>query len=313
MRLGTQIAAIDPAAGEVKLSDGSAIGYGALLLATGAEPVRLNLPGTELPHVHYLRTLADCDGIIDAVEAGARRAVVIGASFIGLEVAASLRQRGVGTHVVALEARPLERIMGPALGDFVRTLHESKGVVFHLQQTAAAFDAQHVTLQNGEHLPADLIVVGVGVRPRTALAEGAGLETDHGVLVNEYLQTSAPNVYAAGDIARWPDPLSGKRIRVEHWVVAQRQGQAAARNILGRAQPYAEAPFFWSQHYDAAINYVGHAERWDRIETDGDASKYDFTARFLDGERVAAVATICRDVESLKAEAEMEAHGAASS
>ena len=213
-------------------------------------------------------------------------------------------------HVVAPEARPLERVMGPALGDFVRALHESKGVAFHLQQTATAFERQQVVLQNGDKLAADLVVVGIGVRPRTALADAAGLDVEHGVLVNRYLQTSAPNVYAAGDIARWPDPISGERIRVEHWVVAQRQGQAAARNILGNEQPYAEAPFFWSQHYDAGINYVGHAARWDRIETDGDASKYDFTARFFDGERIAAVATIYRDVESLKAEAQMEARAA---
>lgn len=310
LRLNTQVAAMDPAGREVQLADGDTLGYGALLLATGAEPVRLNVPGTELSYVHYLRTLADSDAIIGAVEAGARSAVVIGASFIGLEVAGSLRQRGIDVHVVAPEARPLERIMGPELGDFVRALHESKGVVFHLQQTAAAFEARHVVLQNGERLAADLVVAGIGVRPRTALAEAAGLAVERGVLVNEFLQTSAPDVYAAGDIARWPDPASGERVRVEHWVVAQRQGQAAARNILGREHPFAEAPFFWSQHYDAAINYVGHAERWDRIETNGDASKYDFTARFLDGERAAAVATIYRDVESLEAEAQMEAHAA---
>jgi 3-phenylpropionate/trans-cinnamate dioxygenase ferredoxin reductase subunit len=311
LRLNTNVAAIDPAAAEVRLADGTALGYGALLLATGAEPIRLNTSGAELPHVHYLRTQADSEVIIDAVESGAKHAVVIGASFIGLEVAASLRQRGVEVHVVAPETRPLERVMGEALGEFIRALHETKGVVFHLEQTAARFDADYVTLQNGERLAADLIVVGAGVRPRTALAEVAGLDVDRGVLVNEYLQTSAPNVYAAGDIARWPDGPSGERIRVEHWVVAQRQGQAAARNVLGAQAPYTEAPFFWSQHYDAGINYVGHAVHWDRIETDGDPAKYDFTARFMDRGRTAAVATIHRDLESLKAEAEMEVRAGA--
>lgn len=311
LRLNTNVTAIDPAAAEVRLADGTALAYGALLLATGAEPVRLNIPGAELPLVHYLRTQADSEAIIGAVEAGAKRAVVIGASFIGLEVAASLRNRGVEVHVVAPEARPLERVMGEALGDFIRSLHEAKGVVFHLGQTAVRFDADRVTLQDGKTLPADLVVVGIGVRPRIALAEAAGLEVDRGIVVNEYLQTSAPNVYAAGDIARWPDRVSGERIRVEHWVVAQRQGQAAARNILGARAAYTEAPFFWSQHYDAGINYVGHAARWDRIETDGDAAKYDFAARFMDGGRTAAVATIYRDVESLQAEAEMEARAAA--
>ncbi len=307
LRLNTQVAALDPAAAEIRLADGSVLPFGALLLATGAEPVRLDTPGAELPHVHYLRTRADSEAIIAAVEAGAKRAVVIGASFIGLEVAASLRQRGVEVHVAAPEARPLERIMGEALGDFIRAVHEANGVVFHLEQTAAQFDADGVTLQNGERLPADLVVVGIGVRPRTALAEAAGLDVDGGVLVNEYLQTSAPTVYAAGDVARWPHAPSGERIRVEHWVVAQRQGQAAARNILGARAPYTDAPYFWSRHYDVAVNYVGHTARWDRIEADGDVAQHDFTARFLHGDRTAAVATIYRDVESLRAEAQMEA------
>jgi 3-phenylpropionate/trans-cinnamate dioxygenase ferredoxin reductase subunit len=311
LRLNTQVAAIEPATSQVRLADGSTLGYGTLLLATGAEPVRLKLPGADLPHVHYLRTQADCEAIIAAVEAGAKRAVVIGASFIGLEVAGSLRQRGVETHVVAPEARPLERVMGPELGDFIRALHESKGVVFHLQQTATHFEADAVILENGERLACDLIVVGVGVRPRLTLAEAAGLDVDHGVMVNEYLQTSVANIYAAGDIARWPDPYSGERIRVEHWAVAQRQGQAAARNMLGAKQAFTQAPFFWSQHYDAAIHYDGHATHWDRIETDGDASKYDFSARFIDAGRTAALVTIYRDIESLEEEAAMEAQAAA--
>lgn len=309
LRLNTQVKAIEPAAARVALSDGSTLRYGVLLLATGAEPVRLNIPGGDLPHLHYLRTLADSETIIHAVEAGARHAVVIGASFIGLEVAASLRQRDVEVHVVAPEARPLERVMGAALGDFVRGLHESKGVVFHLGQTASAIEANQVILQNGERLAADLVVAGIGVRPRTALAEAAGLRVDRGILVNEYLQTSAPDIYAAGDIARWPDAVNGERMRVEHWVVAQRQGQTAARNILGSDERYTSPPFFWSQHYDAGINYVGHAAHWDRIETDGDPAQYDFMARFIGGDRTLAVATIYRDLESLKAEAEMEAGG----
>lgn len=307
LRLRAEVVALNPAAARLGLLDGSTLDYGALLLATGAEPVRLNLPGSDLPHVHYLRTPADSDAIVAAVESGGRRAVVIGASFIGLEVAASLRRRGVEVHVVAPGKRPLERVMGAELGDFIRSLHESKGVVFHLEQRAAAFEAKSVVLKNGERLPADFVVVGIGVRPRTELAEAAGLEVENGVCVDEFLQTSAPNVYAAGDIARWPDPITGERIRVEHWVVAQRQGQAAARNMLGRRERYAQAPFFWSQHYDAAINYVGHASRWDLIETDGDASKYDFTARFMTRGRLAAMATIFRDRESLEAEAMLEA------
>lgn len=310
LRLETHVEGIDTIAAGVRLVDGSSVGYGALLLATGAEPVRLDVPGADLPLVHYLRTRADSEAIIAAVEAGARRAVVIGASFIGLEVAASLRHRGLDVHVVAPEARPLERVMGPELGDYIRTLHESKGVVFHLQQTATSFEPGTVVLKNGERLACDLVVVGIGVRPRLALAKAARLKVDHGVLVNEYLQTNLANVYAAGDIAAWPDRASGERMRVEHWVVAQRQGQAAARNILGANQPFTDTPFFWSQHYDVSINYVGHATHWDRIDTDGDPSRQDFSARFMDGDRVAALATIFRDTESLEMEARMEARAA---
>ena len=236
--------------------------------------------------------------------------MVVGASFIGLEVAASLRQRTVEVHVVAPDKRPLERIMGAELGDFVRTLHETQGVVFHLQQTVVRFEPGAVVLKDGERLPCDLIVVGIGVKPRTDLAEAAGLDVDHGVLVDEFLQTSELNIYAAGDIARWPDRASGERIRVEHWVVAQRQGQAAARNMLGSKQAFTDAPFFWSQHYEVAINYVGHATHWDRIDSGGDTSKHDFSARFMSGNRITAVATIYRDIESLEAEANMEMQSA---
>src|SRR6185312_10728268 len=258
------------------------------------------------PHVHYLRSIADSEGIVKAVTAGAKTAVVIGASFIGLEVAASLRTRGLTVHVVGPEARPLERVLGPQLGDFVRSLHEQKGVIFHLGQTITAIGKTDATLSGGGSLPADLVVIGVGVRPVTALAEQAGLKTDKGVLVDEYLETSAPGIYAAGDIARYPDVHSGMPIRVEHWVVAQRQGQTAARNMLGFRERFTAAPFFWSQHYDVAINYVGHAEKWDAIEVDGDPAKQDCAVSYKLGGKLMALATIFRDLRSLKCAAEME-------
>ncbi len=236
----------------------------------------------------------------------AKRVLVIGASFIGLEAAAALRARNIEVHVVAPETRPMERVLGPQLGDFIRALHEEHGVVFHLGETVTAFDGRRATLKGGGTLEADLVVVGVGVRPRLALAEQAGLTMDRGVVVDAYLRTSAPDIYAAGDIARWPDPHSGAAIRVEHWVVAERQGQTAARNMLGASERFDAVPFFWSQHYDVPINYVGHAEQWDEIAIDGSVEAKDCVLRYKSKGRVLAVASIYRDLDSLKAELAME-------
>jgi NADPH-dependent 2,4-dienoyl-CoA reductase/sulfur reductase-like enzyme/nitrite reductase/ring-hydroxylating ferredoxin subunit len=305
LRLNTRACRIDTANKEVELQDGSRCSYGALLLATGADPVRLDLPGAELPHVHYLRTLADCEALIESTKT-AKRAVVIGASFIGLEVAASLRARKLVVDVVGRETVPMEKVLGTEVGGFIRRMHEQHGVTFHLGASPKLIDADGVTLDTGKRLDADLVVIGVGVKPNLALAQEAGLAIDRGVVVDAYLQTSVAGIYAAGDIARWPDRLTGASIRVEHWVVAERQGQTAARNMLGLRERFDAAPFFWTEQYDFGLAYVGHAESFDKMEIDGDLDKRDCKISYSrDGRRLAA-AFVQRDLEGLRTEVEFE-------
>jgi apoptosis-inducing factor 3 len=305
LRLNATVAEIDVRSREVVLAGGDKLPYDRLLLATGAEPVQLPIPGADQPHVCTLRSLSDCRAILERA-VGARRAVVMGASFIGLEVAAALRARKIEVDVVAPGKRPMERILGPQLGDFVRSLHEEHGVVFHLEEIALAIDRHQVKLRGGDTLEADLVIVGIGVRPRIELAERASLTIERGVLVDAYLETTVPGIFAAGDIARWPDPHTGESIRVEHWVVAERQGQTAALNMLGHREEFTAVPFFWSQHYDVPINYVGHAATWDELAIEGDVAAKDCLVRFKRAGRMLATASIFRDIESLEAEVEME-------
>jgi apoptosis-inducing factor 3 len=305
MLLNRRVTAIDTAQRTVRLDDGSERSYGALLLATGADPVRLPIPGADGPNVLLLRSFADSRAIVERA-AQAKQVVVVGASFIGLEVAASLRARGIAVDVVGPESTPLERVLGAEVGGYVRSLHDAKGVVFHLGQTVTRVDGRTVTLSRGDTLDCDFIVLGVGVRPAIGLADQAGLALDRGITVNEYLETSAPGVFAAGDVARWLDPHTGESIRVEHWVVAQRQGQTAARNMLGARERFDAVPFFWSRHYDTSIRYVGHADRWDDVQIDGSLDAGDCSVSYRRGGRTLAVATIGRNRENLEAEVRME-------
>ncbi|MEJ2185754.1 MAG: FAD-dependent oxidoreductase, partial [Gemmatimonadota bacterium] len=288
----------------VTLSNGDEMGYGALVLATGARPVPLDVPGADQASVHLLRSLDDSRAIVAAADE-AERAVVVGASFIGMEVAAALRARDVHVSVVAPESVPFARTLGDKLGSWVQSLHEEHGVAFLLGRTVSRVGEHRVLLDDRTELPADLVVVGIGVRPDVRLAKAAGLEVDDGVVVDEYFKTSVPDVYAVGDIARYPDPRTGERIRLEHWVVAERQGQAVARTIAGHGKPFTDTPFFWTQHYDVPIAYVGYARTWDAIEIDGTPGHGDFEASFLaDGVRMAHVSYF-RDDASLKVELEM--------
>ncbi|HLR45743.1 MAG TPA: FAD/NAD(P)-binding oxidoreductase, partial [Deinococcales bacterium] len=274
-----RVAGFDPERRTVSLEDGTSPSWDALLLATGSEPRRLDIPGSDLPHVFTLRSRADSRTISDHA-ANAQDAVVVGASFIGLETAAALRQRGLNDTVVAPDDVPLGHIFGPELGGMVRELHEEHGVKFRLGTGVEAISEAGVTLEGGGEVPADLVVVGIGVSPRLELAEVAGLEVDGGVMVDGFLETAARGVYAAGDIARWPSAQTGNLMRIEHWVVAQRHGQAAARNMLGAREPFTAIPYFWSKHYSLSIRYSGHAEEWDDIVINGAVGARSFSAAF---------------------------------
>jgi apoptosis-inducing factor 3 len=296
---------IEPGNKRLRLANGDERPYTKLLLATGAAPRRLDVPGGNLPHVMVLRSLQDCQRLLAKVTSGARVAVV-GGSFIAMEAAASLSSRGLSVDVIAPEEHPLEKVFGRELSDLVLEAHARKGVRLHLGSRVARIEDKQVLLQGGEQIDADIVVVGIGVEPRLQLAKAAGLALDRGVQVNSRLQTSDPDIFAAGDIARWPDPHTGESIRVEHWVVAERQGQVAAANMLGRDEPFTTVPFFWTKHFELSIRYVGHAEKWDEALVEGDLAHRNGLVRFRRGGRDLAVATVERDKESLRTESAME-------
>jgi len=304
---------LDPDTMSVTLGSGPVISCDALMLATGAEPTRPHIQGANLPHVKTLRTLTDAQNIIASLAHG-HRVVIVGSGFIGLEVAASLRARHVEVHVVSRDRVPLEHVMGEEMGRFIQSLHESHGVRFHFGANLGEILPHAIELQDGRRLAADLVVIGVGVRPRTSLAQKADLEIDDGIVVNSLLRTSAPNIWAAGDVARYPELHLGTTVRIEHWAVAQRQGQAVAADMLGLGTAFSAVPFFWSRHYDVSINHVGHASRESSIEVIGNLQKRDATVIFRHAGhtpsskhgRITAVATVGRDQQSLAVEAALE-------
>jgi 3-phenylpropionate/trans-cinnamate dioxygenase ferredoxin reductase subunit len=290
LRAGEAVVGLDTRARELALEGGERLGYDRLLLTTGAEPRRLSIPGAALDGVHLLRTLADSDGLRARLDEGGRL-VVIGAGWIGCEVAASARQRGMDVTVVAPEAVPLERVLGLEVGAIFRDLHLDHGVELRMETGVAALEGdgrvERVRLRDGAAIECDAVVVGIGVAPRTALAEAAGLAVENGVLADGRLETSVPGIFAAGDVANHLHPALG-RLRVEHWDNALHQGPAAARAMLGSTEPYAGTPYFFSDQYEVGMEYSGHAAGWDRVVFSGDPASREFTASWLAGGRVVA-------------------------
>ena len=304
LHLNVRVDRIDSKGKIAITEEGFAYPFDALLIATGAEPIRLNAKGFDRPNVYTLRSVDDAERII-AKCATANCVAVIGASFIGLEVAASLIKRGLKVHVIAPEEIPMAKVLGPGVGRFVKNLHKEHAVHFHLGHTATEFDGECLTLDDETTLKVDFVVVGVGVKPRTTLADRSGLVVDNGIVVDKYLETSVPGIFAAGDVANYVAP-NGERLRLEHWVVAERQGQTAALNMLGQQQVFAEVPFFWSRHFHSSILYVGHSSEWDETSVSGSVSAGDCSVRLRRNGRTEAVVTIGRPMESMVEEARLE-------
>jgi 3-phenylpropionate/trans-cinnamate dioxygenase ferredoxin reductase subunit len=291
LRTTTRVATLDPAGHAVVLAGGERLAYDKLLLATGAAPRRLSVPGNDLGGVHSLRTLADAERLRDAIR-HADRVAVIGAGWIGSEVAASARQAGRAVAMVDHAPVPLARVLGLEVGAVYRDLHADHGVELHLGTGVASIEGtshvEAVRMSDGRTIPADLVVVGVGVTPRVELAGTAGLAVDDGIVVDEHLRTSGPDVFAAGDVAAAWHPFFGTRLRVEHWANALHQGPVAARNMLGIPTPYDRIPYFFSDQYDLGMEYSGHAPTWDRVVFRGDPARGGFVAFWLAGGLVVA-------------------------
>jgi NADPH-dependent 2,4-dienoyl-CoA reductase/sulfur reductase-like enzyme/nitrite reductase/ring-hydroxylating ferredoxin subunit len=305
LQLSAEVASIDPSARTVRCMSGAELAYDRLLLATGSEPNRLREPGFDHENVFTLRTVADARRIADKALSGAR-AVIVGASFIALEAAAALRKRNVEVDLVSVEEVPLERVFGKEMGREIQDLHERNGVRFHLSSVISEFDGQRLITADGTAIETDFVLLGIGVCPRTALAEAAGAKVDNGVQVDDFLETSVRGMFAAGDIASYPDPLSSERVRIEHWVTAERQGQVAAANMLGAKKRFDAVPFFWTEQFGTTIRYVGRASGWDAVTCEGDFKSGSFVARYFADGKHCATATVGRDTENLQDELMLE-------
>src|SRR5262249_2244058 len=305
--LKKEVTRVDARAKSITFDGGETMEYDALLVATGGAPVRLNIPGSDLKNVCLLRSFADADSIIETASRS-RRVVVVGASFIGMETAYSLRERGLEVTVVAPSKEPFETTLGAEVGALFRSVHESHGVRFKLGAIVYRFEGTHnvevVTLDNGERIETDMVVVGAGVRPVTHFLDGVALDKHGGVIVDSRLR-AADGIYAAGDIAAFVDSRTGERVRIEHWRTAQQQGRTAARNMVGRDVPFDAVPFFWTQQFDAGLLYVGHATAWDQIIYRGEWSSREFLAAYVKNDRVLAVAGMNRDHEMAAIEQSM--------
>jgi 3-phenylpropionate/trans-cinnamate dioxygenase ferredoxin reductase subunit len=291
LRLGRTATELDTSNAELTLDDGSRLKYDRLLLATGAEPRRLTGPGADLDGVHYLRSVEDCEVLRSRLDAAAS-VVVIGAGWIGAEVAASARQRGLEVTLIEPAQVPLERVLGTELGTIYRDVHADHGVRMLLGTGVEALEGgshvERVTTNDGRQVACDFVVVGIGVQPRTQLGARAGLTVENGLRVDEHLETSAPGVYAAGDVANAFHPFYGELVRVEHWANALHQGPAAARNMLGHDEAYDRVPYFFSDQYDIGMEYSGFARAWDRVVFRGDPATREFIAFWLREDRVLA-------------------------
>lgn len=305
IRLNSKVTKLNPKTKTLQLENGDFVHYDKCLIATGGIPAKPKIQGIDLSHVHFLRSFSDCKALIEDLKI-AKKVVIVGAGFIGLEAAAALTARKMNVCIVATGQFPLERLVGPEVGAFLKSVHETNGIQFRLGRTVERIEKNRIILDDQSSEPADLVLVATGIVPSTEFLSESEIKIENGVSVDEYLETTAKDVFAAGDLASWPSEVSGERVRIEHWVVAQRMGQVAAANMMGAKKRYSEIPFFWSQQFDVTLNYVGHATSFTHTRIYGRLAERDCAVAYLDKDTVKAVLTIGRDSQNLEIERALE-------